>query len=94
MDYLKEWSKIMNKKINNLGIFLQAVLTAAVIISFITSLFIGPLLVVTYALMTLILFVLCYNNYTIYKKKYMTIIYFVVGILLLLITILGEIYGF
>lgn len=84
----------MNKKIDELGIFLQAVLAAAVVISFITSLFIGPLLIVTYSLMALILFVLSYNNYTIYKRKYMTIVYFIFGFIVLLMTILGGIYGF
>lgn len=84
----------MNKKIDELGIFLQAVLAAAVVISFITSLFIGPLLIVTYSLMSLILFVLSYNNYTIYKRKYMTIVYFIFGFIVLLMTILGGIYGF
>lgn len=84
----------MNKKIDELGIFLQVVLAAAVVISFITSLFIGPLLIVTYSLMSLILFVLSYNNYTIYKRKYMTIVYFIFGFIVLLMTILGGIYGF
>lgn len=84
----------MNKKIDELGIFLQVVLAAAVVISFITSLFIGPLLIVTYSLMSLILFVLSYNNYTIYKRKYMTIVYFIFGFIVILMTILGGMYGF
>lgn len=84
----------MNKKIDELGIFLQVVLAAAVVISFITSLFIGPLLIVTYSLMSLILFVLSYNNYTIYKRKYMTIVYFIFGFIVIIMTILGGIYGF
>lgn len=84
----------MNKKIDELGIFLQVVLASAVVISFITSLFIGPLLIVTYSLMSLILFVLSYNNYTIYKRKYMTIVYFIFGFIVMLMTILGGIYGF
>lgn len=84
----------MNKKIDELGIFLQVVLAAAVVISFITSLFIGPLLIVTYSLMSLILFVLSYNNYTIYKRKYMTVVYFIFGFIVILMTILGGIYGF
>ena len=83
----------MNKRIDDLGLFLQIVLTAAVIISFITSLFIGPLLVVTYALMALILFVLCYNNYVIYKRKYLTTLYFVFGIVMTIETIIGVING-
>lgn len=84
----------MNKKIDELGIFLQVVLAAAVVISFITSLFIGPLLIVTYSLMSLILFALSYNNYTIYKRKYMTIVYFIFGFIVIIMTILGGIYGF
>lgn len=81
--------KILTKRIDSLGIFLQLVLFAAVIISFITSIFIGPLLAVTYALMALILFVLSYNNYTIYKHKFMTVIYLVFGVLLGVVAIIG-----
>ena len=77
----------MNKRIDNLGIFLQLVLFGAIIISFIVSIFIGPLEVVTYALMSLMLFVLSYNNYAIYKRKYMTAIYSVCGILLMILTL-------
>lgn len=83
----------MNKRIDNIGLFLQFVLFAAVVISFITSIFIGPLLVVTYALMSLILLVLSYNNYTIFKRKYMTVLYFICGILLIILTIKGIING-
>lgn len=83
----------MNKKIDNLGFFLQAVLAFAVIISFITSLFIGPLLVVTYGLMALILFVLSYNNYTIYRRKYLTATYFIFGIIMTIVTLLGVFNG-
>ena len=83
----------MNKKIDNIGIFLQCVLTSAVVISLITSIFIGPLLLVTYALTSLILFTLAYNNYTIYKRKYMTVIYFIFGFLVLISTFIGVING-
>ena len=83
----------MNKKIDNLGLFLQGVLLFAVIISFITSLFIGPLLVVTYALMALILFVLSYNNYTIYKRKYLTALDFIFAIIMTIVTIIGVFNG-
>lgn len=83
----------MNKKIDNIGLFLQCVLTSAVVISLITSIFIGPLLLVTYALTSLILFTLAYNNYTIYKRKYMTVIYFIFGFLVLISTFIGVING-
>ena len=83
----------MNKRIDEIGIFLQFVLLAAVIISFLTSIFIGPLLVVTYSLMALILFVLSYNNYTIYKRKYMTLLYFICGVLLTVLTLVRYFNG-
>lgn len=82
-----------NKKIDNLGIFLQIILLVAVIISMITSLFIGPLMVVTDSLITLLLLVLCYNNYTLYKRKYLTVIYFIVGIIWLVLTLVGVFNG-
>ncbi len=83
----------MNKRIDNLGLFLQFVLFAAVVISLITSIFIGPLEVVTYALTSLIMYVLSYNNYTLYKRKYMTVVYFIFGVILTIVTILGVISG-
>ena len=82
----------MNKRIDNIGIFLQAVLTSATVISIITSIFIGPLSIVTNALIALILFTLCYNNYTIYKRKFLTPIYFLAG-LAMTIAIVFEVFN-
>ena len=83
----------MNKKIDNIGIFLQAVLTSAAVISIITSIFIGPLSIVTNALIALILFTLCYNNYTIYKRKFLTPIYFIAGVAMTITIIIGVLNG-
>lgn len=82
-----------NKRIDNLGLFLQIILLVAVIISMITSFFIGPLTIVTDSLITLLLLVLCYNNYTLYKRKYLTAIYFIVGIIWLVLTLVGVFNG-
>lgn len=82
-----------NEKIDNTGFFIQCVLIGATIISMITTIFIGPLYVVTDALIALLLFTLCYNNYKFYKRKYFTIIYFLVGLSWLILTIVEVLNG-
>lgn len=80
-------------KIDNTGFFIQCVLLSAAIISMITIIFIGPLYVVTDALIALLLLTLCYNNYKFYKRKYLTIIYFLVGVAWLILTIVEVLHG-
>ena len=82
-----------NEKIDNVGFFIQCVLLGAAIISMITTIFIGPLYVVTDALIALLLLTLCYNNYKFYKRKYLTIIYFLIGLAWLILTILEVLNG-
>lgn len=81
------------EKIDNTGFFIQCVLLSAAIISMITTIFIGPLYVVTDALIALLLLTLCYNNYKFYKRKYLTIIYFLVGVAWLILTIVEVLHG-
>lgn len=82
-----------NKRIDNVGFFIQCVLLGASIISLITTLFIRPLYVLTDGLISLLLLTLCYNNYKTYKRKYFTVAYFIIGIAWFIMTIKEVISG-
>lgn len=82
-----------NERIDNVGFFIQFVLLSASIISMITTIFIGPLYVVTDALISILLLTLCYNNYKYYKRKFITSIYFIIGIAWLILTIVEVLNG-
>lgn len=81
----------MREKIDNTGIFLQIVLFSFITISLVVSVFINEFINVTYGLLSLCMFVMSYNNYKLYKRKYFTPIYFVFGIILMITTIIGVI---
>ena len=80
-------------KKNGLTLFLQSILFVCVIISLIISLFLNIFLTVTYALITLLMFIMCYNNYVVYKRKYFSIIYLLFGLIFLVEMIVGVING-
>ena len=73
-----------NKSINQVGILIQAILLVSLIYMFIMSLFLKEFVFVLTITLGLTLISMAYNNATIYKKKGMTIVYSVVGILSLL----------
>ena len=75
----------MNK---NIGVWIQAILTALIIIFLIINIF-TPVLFLLEILFILTLLVMSYNNYKIYKRKGFTILYIVAAILVLL----GMFYG-
>ena len=75
----------MNK---NIGVWIQAILTALIVIFLIINFF-TPVLFLLEILFILTLLVMSYNNYKIYKKNGFTILYIVAAILVLL----GMFYG-
>ena len=79
---VKEYS---NKEVSLLT---QAVLTELLIIFGINSLINSIFLPVFYAIIIMLMFNMSYNNYKIYKKKYMTWIYIIVGLFVLVTTVL------
>ena len=81
----------MKEKINNTGIFLQMLLFAFIIVALLVSIFINEFINVVYGLISLTMFVMSYNNYKLYKRKYFTPLYFVFGVILMITTILGVI---
>lgn len=82
------------KEYNNdqIGLFVQTILTELLIIfaiiNFITSIFVP----VFYAIIVMLMFTMAYNNYKFYKKKYMTMVYIIFGMFVLITTLL-EYFG-
>ena len=79
---LKEYSN------DQLGLFIQAILTELLIIFGIINFITDKFLPVFFAIIVMLMFNMSYNNYKFYKKKYMTIIYIIVGIFVLVTTIM------
>ena len=79
---LKEYS---NDKVSLLT---QAVLTELLIIFGINSLVDNVFFFVFYAIIIMLMVNMSYNNYKFYKKKYMTLVYIIVGIFVLVTTLL------
>lgn len=73
-----------NKSINQIGILIQAVLIISLLYMFIMSLFLKEFVLVLTITVGLTLISMAYNNATVYKKKGMTVVYSVVGIISLL----------
>lgn len=84
----------MKREINNVGILVQMLLFASAALMAIISFFIEELFTSFTMIMCVLLYVLSYNNYTVYKKKYMTMIYFIAASLIIVSYIVGAFYGF
>ena len=72
---------------------LQFILSVILLVVVITSIFVKNIENIWISIMGLLLLVLSYNNYTIYKRKYMTPIYLIFGIIVLVTVIVGVING-
>lgn len=83
---IKEYS---NKEV---GLLTQAVLTELVIIFAVISMLSQAFMPAFYAVMTMLLFNLAYNNKKIFKRKYMTSVYTIVGLFVLITTIVEYIF--
>lgn len=70
-------------KNKSLGLVIQFVLSFCTVIFFFISLFESSFLVVAKALIGLTLFSMAYNNATLYKRKYFTIVYIVFAIVVI-----------
>lgn len=67
----------------DIGFKLQFILSIILVILLMTGIFVKNLDIYTFGVMSLLLFNLGYNNYKIYKRKYMTPIYIIFGIIVL-----------
>ena len=90
-----EKKELIDKKgrINHLGLFIQILLITLFIIFIILNMFFKGLDVVTNYIVIALLITMSYNNHTVYKRKYMTGIYLIVGIILLVTSIITSING-
>ena len=79
---LKEYS---NKEV---GILVQVILIEVMIIFALLSIFSHEFLNAFYVILSLILFTMAYNNKKVFKKKYMTEVYIIVGLFVLVSTVL------
>lgn len=75
-------------KMNNIWLFIQAILTTCVVIFLAINLFLNvELLIKIFLILTLL--IMSYNNYKIYKRKGFTILYLIAS----LIVLIGIFYG-
>ncbi len=73
---------------NNIWLFIQAILTTCVVIFLVINLFLNvELLIKIFLILTLL--IMSYNNYKIYKRKGFTILYLIAS----LIVLIGIFYG-
>lgn len=80
------------KKINDfniLGITIQVILTICVIVFFLISLFHSKFFPYLYLFFSFDLFVMGYNNLKVYKRKNITVLYFIVGFIIFIYSILS-----
>ena len=83
---LKEYSS------KEVGLLVQAVLIEILIIFGIINLISDVFMPAFYAIMTMIMFTMAYNNKKFYKKKYMTSVYVIVGLFVAITTIVEYIF--
>jgi len=79
---------IKEYKSDQVGLLVQAVLTELVIIFGVINLISDAFLPAFYAIISMVLFTMAYNNKRFYKKKYMTSIYVIIGIFVAITTLL------
>lgn len=77
----------MNRN-KRLGLFIQFILLVLLIIFLIISLFIKEFTIILQYLSSLMLLIMAYNNNKFYKRKGMTPLYLIIGIIVLVITVI------
>lgn len=83
---LKEYSS------KEVGLLAQVVLIELLLIFAVINLITDIFMPAFYAILTMIMFVMAYNNKRIYKKKYMTTVYIIVGIFVLVSTLVEYVF--
>lgn len=82
-------TKIELKKVQEIALLTQLLLIFAIIVSFIMSRFVVELTILMNIYLVILAFVMAYTNYTISKRKSVSIIYLVLGIIILVDIIIG-----
>lgn len=79
----KNSPKIELKKVHEIALLGQALIITAIIISFIMSRFIPELTIIMNIYLVILSFVMAYTSYSIYKRKNMSILYIIFGLIIL-----------
>ena len=83
---------IKEYKSDEVGLLVQVVLTELVIIFGIFNLISDALLPAFYAILSMIMFTMAYNNVKFYKKRYMTSIYVITGLFVAITTLVEYVF--
>ena len=83
---LKEYSS------KEVGLLVQVVLTELVIIFGIINLISDAFMPAFYAILSMVMFTMAYNNIKFYKKRYMTSIYVIIGLFVAITTIVEYVF--
>lgn len=78
---LKEYSS------KEVGLLVQAVLIELLLIFSVISIMSSKFMPAFYAILSMIMFTMAYNNVKFYKKKYMTSVYIIVGLFVAITTL-------
>lgn len=79
----KKNPKIELKQVQEIALLGQALIIVAIIISFIMSRFIPELTIIMNTYLVILSFIMAYTSYSIYKRKSMSILYIVFGLIIL-----------
>jgi len=77
---------------DEVSLLVQVVLTELVIIFGIINLISDAMMPAFYAIISMIMFTMAYNNVKFYKKRYMTSIYIIVGIFVAITTLVEYVF--
>lgn len=90
MNNKKNNPKIELKKVQEIALLCQALIITAIIISFIMSRFIPELTIIMNTYLVILSFVMAYTTYSIYKRKKMSLLYIIFGLIILSSVILES----
>ena len=77
---------------NEVGLLVQVVLIELLIIFSVINLITNVFMPAFYAILAMIMFTMAYNNNKIYKKKYMTRVYVIVGLFVTITTFVEYVF--
>ena len=89
---MKESGKVVTRKVvKDIGLFLQFLLTALLLIFVIMWIFVRSNIVegLVNLMLGLVFMVMGYNNYKIYKRKMFTAMYLIIGVYFLVMSFVG-----
>lgn len=79
----KNNTKIELRKVQEIALLSQALIITAIIISFIMSRFIPELTIIMNVYLVILSVIMAYTSYSIYKRKKMSLVYIVFGLIIL-----------